>query len=239
MARLLLPLFAVAILGCGRYFPGPLTPTAPQAADMEVKDDGSVVYTKGRLTVTLRAVTDEQLNRQFPAANSQGRESTNPYTFGEWKPMGDTYTPARFTVFWLQVSNYAYPKVQFDPYRAVITTSNERTYKALRLDELSEYFRAYALGLTGNRWSLYKERLDVLRRTMFSRAPLFSGQDTQGYIVFPPLDDDVTRLKVALDGIVLRFNYADEPLETTDLTFSFAREVLRGMHPPARLTGTK
>lgn len=235
----LFPLLALALLGCGRYFPGPLTPATPQRAEMQVKDDGSVTYSRGRLEVTLRAVTDEQLNRQFSASTGQGEESTNPYTFGDWKPLGDTYTPARFTVFWLQVSNYAYPKVQTDPYKAVIATSNQRQYRALRIDELSEYYRAYALGLTGNRWSRYKERLDVLRNTLFARSPLFSGQDTEGYIVFPPLDDDVTQLTVTLKDIVLRFNYADEPLETLSLDFAFAREVLRGMDPPAQLTGAK
>lgn len=235
MSRLL-PLLALVLLGCGRYFPGPLTPSTSQPAEMQVKDDGSIIYTQGRFVVTLRAVTDEQLNRQFSGASDQGGESTNPYTFGNWKPLGEDFTPARFTVFWLQVSNYAYPKVQIDPLKTEIATANQRQYRALRLDELSEYYRAYALGLTGNRWSQYKERLDVLRRTLFSRAPLFSGQDTQGYIVFPPLDDDVTQLTVTLKEIVLRFNYADEPLETVDLDFVFSREVVRGMHPPARLT---
>lgn len=233
------PLLAMALLGCGRYFPGPLTPSLPQVAQMQVKDDGSITYTRGRLEVALRAVTDEELNRQFPAAAGQGKESTNPYTYGDWKPLGDSYTPSRFTVFWLQVSNYAYPKVQADPFKAVIATSNQRQYRALRIDELSEYYRAYALGLTGNRWSRYKGRLDVLRNTLFARSPVFSGQDTEGYLVFPPLDDDVTQLTVTLKDIALRFNYADEPLETLSLDFAFSREVLRGRHPPPQLTGAK
>lgn len=237
MSRLL-PLLALALLGCGRYFPGPLTPLTSQTGEMQVKDDGSIIYTQGRFEVTLRAVTDEQLNRQFSGASDQGGESTNPYTFGNWKPLGESYTPSRFTVFWLKVSNYAYPKVQYDSYNTEILTGNQRQYRALRLDELSEYYRAYALGLTGNRWTRYKERLDVLRRTLFTRSPLFSGQDTQGYIVFPPLDDDVTRLTVTLKDIVLRFDYADQPLETLTLDFAFSREVVRGMHPPTQGTGT-
>ena len=236
MSRLWLAGFALA-LGCGRYFSGPLHPVEEQAADMRIDDDGSVTYLRERLEISLQAMTDEQLNRQFAAHSTKGGESTNPYTYGDWKPLGETWTPQRFTVFRVKVSNYAYPKVQLDPYQATIATANNRHYKSLRLDELSEYYRAYALGLTGNAWERFKERTDILRRTLYPGEILFSGQEKEGYIVFPPLDDDVEELAVTLKGIVLRFNYANEPTETVDLTYSFVREVVRGMHPPAALAG--
>jgi hypothetical protein len=47
------------------------------------------------------------------------------------------------------------------------------------------------------------------------------------------------RLTVTLPGIAVRFNYADEPIETIDLDYVFARNVVRGMHPPAELSGAK
>ncbi|MEW6755435.1 MAG: hypothetical protein AB1505_31315 [Candidatus Latescibacterota bacterium] len=228
---------AVLLTGCGRYFAGPLRPAEQQAASMRVNDDGSVVYTQGRLEITLAAMTDEQLNRQFASASGRGGRSTNPYTFGDWRPLGDTYTPPRFNVFRIKVSNYAYPKVRLDPYQASIATANNRRYKSLRLDELTEYYRAYALGLAGNAWTRFKDRTDILRRTLYPRDPLFSGQEKEGFIVFPPLDDDVKELAVTLSGIVLRFNYADEPIETVDLTYLFSRDVFRGMHPPPELAG--
>jgi hypothetical protein len=124
-----------------------------------------------------------------------------------------------------------------DPYNAVIATVNNRHYQALRLDELSEYYRAYALGLTGNAWGRFRARMDILRRTLYPRDILFSGQEKQGYIIFPPLDDDVVKLTVTLKGITLRFDYAGEPVETMDLNYVFARDVVRGRHPPAELAG--
>lgn len=227
----------LCLVGCGRYFPGPLQPAAQQDVSMQVNDDGSVTYTQGRLDISLRAMTDDQLNRQFSGTSTGGGKSTNPYTYGNWKPLGENWTPARFTVFWLEMSNYAYPKVQLDPDKTTIVATNRRHYRALRIDELSEYYRAYALGLTGNSWSRFKERTDILRRTLYPNAPLFSGQDNEGYLVFPPLDDDVVQLTVTLKDIVLRFNYANEPVETLDLDYVFARDVVRGLHPPAEWAG--
>lgn len=239
MARWILGSALLLVLGCGRYFPGPLHPAPGQDAGMQINDDGSITHTRGRLEISLRAMTDDQLNRQFPGASSSGGESTNPYTFGNWTPLGEDWTPSRFTVFWLKTSNYAYPKVQLDPEKATIAAANGRHYRALRIDEFSEYFRAYAQGLAGIAWSRYKERTDILRRTLYSSAPLFSGQLSQGYIVFPPLDDDVKQITVTLRDIALRFSYAGEPVETVDLEFAFAREVVRGMHPPAQWAGAK
>jgi len=239
MVRYLAGFVILLLCGCGRYFAGSLYPTAEQTAGMRVSDDGTVTYTRGRLTVSLRPMTDEQLNRQFPALSAAGARSTNPYTYGNWAPMGERWTPSRFTVLWLKVSNYEYPKVQLDPTRITIITTNRRRYRALRLDELSEYYRAYALGLAGNAWGRFQERVDVLRRTMYAGAAVFSGQEAEGFVVFPPLDDDVVQLTVTVPDVALRFNYLDEPVETADLQYVFAREVVRGMQPPLRASGTQ
>jgi hypothetical protein len=239
MARYLAGIALLLLCGCGRYFPGPLRPAEQQGASMQVNDDGSITHTRGRLAVSLRAMTDDQLNRQFPKISAAGGKSTNPYTYGDWTPMGEHWAPSRFTVFWLKISNYEYPKVQLDPATATILTTNERHYRSLRLDELSEYYRAYALGLAGNAWARFREQTDILRRTLYADAPLFSGQETEGFLAFPPLDDDVVQLTVTLPDLAVRFNYADEPIETLDLDFFFTRNVVRGMQPPAELSGTK
>jgi hypothetical protein len=239
MARYLAGLALLLLCGCGRYFPGPLHPADKQGASMQVNDDGSITHTRGRLAVSLQAMADEQLNRQFAGASVAGGKSTNPYTYGNWTPLGEKWTPSRFTVFRLKISNYEYPKVQLDPAKAIILTTNRRQYRSLRLDELSEYYRAYALGLAGNAWARFREQTDILRRTLYAGAPLFSGQVIEGFLAFPPLDDDVVELTVTLPDIAVRFNFADEPIETLALNFVFRRDVVRGMHPPAELSGAR
>ena len=235
--RNLLILTVVFLLGCGRYFAGPIRPMpeAQQGPHMAVYDDGTVSYSFNRLEISLRPVSDEELNRQFSSQSRAGALSTNPYTYGNWRPMGDERTPQRFTVFLLKVKNYAYPKVLVDPSKAVLVADNGRTYKALGIAELSEYYRAYVLGYAGNFYARYEERKDILKRTLYRGDPLFSGQEQEGYLVFPPLHPDVERFRVVLKDIVLRFDYKGDPVDTIELSFRFGREVYRGYHPPSSL----
>ena len=234
--RNLLILTVVFLLGCGRYFAGPIRPMpeAQQGPHMAVYDDGTVSYSFNRLEISLRPVSDEELNRQFSSQSRAGALSTNPYTYGNWRPMGDERTPQRFTVFLLKVKNYAYPKVLVDPSKAVLVADNGRTYKALGIAELSEYYRAYVLGYAGNFYARYEERKDILKRTLYRGDPLFSGQEQEGYLVFPPLHPDVERFRVVLKDIVLRFDYKGDPVDTIELSFRFGREVYRGYHPIGR-----
>lgn len=239
MRRLWIFGILLTLTACGRYFAGPLRPLDQQETGMSVNDDGSVTYTLERLEITLQPMTDAQLNRQFASVSEQGAESTNPYTFGNWKPLGEDWTPPRFTVFMLAVSNYQYPKVQIDPLKATITTANNRQYQAFSYAQLDEYYRAYWLGRSGRGRRLFESRTDLLRRTLFNKDMIFSGQEKKGYLVFPVLHDDVREIQVHLEDIVLRFNVADQPVETIDLTFSFNRDVFRGKHPPAELVQQK
>ena len=64
MQTLCLVAVLLTLGGCGRYFPGPLKPTAEQAARMSVNDDGSVTYTQDRLDVILKPVTDAQRSEE-------------------------------------------------------------------------------------------------------------------------------------------------------------------------------
>jgi hypothetical protein len=225
----------LAVAGCGRYFAGPLRPASEQQPSMKVNDDGSVTYTLKRLEISLQPLSDEQLNRQFKSVSEQGAASTNPYTFGNWREPGDRLAPPRFTVFLLTVSNYEYPKVLIDPLDISITTANNRRYQALSFAQLYEYYHAFWLGRTGQGRIDFQTRTDVLRRTMYGADLVFSGQEKQGFVVFPALDDDVRRLQVHVKDIVLRFNYAEQPIERIDLSYSFGREVFRGYEPPPEL----
>ena len=54
---------------------------------------------------------------------------------------------------------------------------------------------------------------------------VFSGQETQGFIAFAPLASDVEVFDVRIKGVVLRFDYRDQPVETVDIIYSFTREI--------------
>ncbi|MEW6755123.1 MAG: hypothetical protein AB1505_29695 [Candidatus Latescibacterota bacterium] len=226
--------------GCGRYFAGPIRPVSEAGQQgMEVRDDGSVVYVKERLEIGVRPMTDAELNRQFAAQSSKGLESTNPYTYANSVPMGEDHTPQRFTVFELRAKNYSFPKVMVDVQEARISTANGRRYDALGLATLDVYYRAPAVAYSGNTYHRYRERSDLLRRTMWANEFLFSGQERVGYLVFPVLADDVTAFAVQVPRVGLRFDYRDVPVEEVDLGFSFERQVYKGYHPPATLADTE
>ena len=69
-----------AISGCGRYFPTALQPAAGQAEGMTANDDGSITYELDRLAITLRPMTDAEINRQFASESSRGASSVNPFS---------------------------------------------------------------------------------------------------------------------------------------------------------------
>ena len=138
---------------------------------------------------------------------------------------------AGFTVFRLEVGNYQYPKIMLDPPNASVTTANNRTYGSLSYANLYEYYQAYFQGRTGRARAEFRTRTDLLKRTMYRAALVFSGMDGEGYLVFPLLHDDVRRIVVHIEDVALRFNYADLPVETVDLSFSFERDMRQGYIP--------
>lgn len=101
----------VLLTGCGRFFGGPIQPMAEdqQAPNMVVSDDRSVTYVFERLEIGLKPMSDQELNRQFPSFSNQGPVSTNPYTYGNWKRMGEQWIPPKYSVWRLKIKNYAYP----------------------------------------------------------------------------------------------------------------------------------
>ena len=85
-----------------------LRPAAEQAEAMTVADDGSVRFTLDRFEVSLRPMTAEELNRQFPARDFR-----------------------HSTVFRLGVKNYYYPKVFIDPASIVMRSPDGRKWHNL------------------------------------------------------------------------------------------------------------
>ena len=227
-------LLGVGLPGCGyRYYTGPLQPVEMQQESMSIADDGTVTFTQDRLEVSLKPMTDEELNRQL-AGGFQGDpesvspyKSANPYTLDGAPSEENPRENSRFTVFRLSVKNYTYPKVRIDPAGIVLRSANRREYWSLGFGQLDTYYRAYAIGYRGNEYRLYQERSDLLQRTLFKNEDIFSGQEAEGFVVFPPLDPDVNAIEVLVQDAVLRFDFRNEPVETVDIPYRFTRDIGR------------
>ncbi|MEW6752081.1 MAG: hypothetical protein AB1505_14040 [Candidatus Latescibacterota bacterium] len=213
---------------CGyRHYASALRPAESDVEEISIADDGTVTFTQERLEVRLRPMTDEELNRQFAAPSAAGTQAINPYTFSG-ADLGEAEKgQVRFTVFRLSVKNYAYPKVRIDPAEIVLRTGNGREYWSLTFGQLDNYYRPYAIGYRGNEYATYQERRDLLRRTLFGNEPIFSGQEADGYVVFPSLHADVRDVEIEVQDVVLRFDFRNEPVETRDITYRFTRDVGR------------
>ena len=240
-------LLSLLLSGCGitlgqRHFAGPIVPLpeAQQTVKVLVSDDRSITYSKDRLEVTLQPLTPGMLNRNF-AGQSESPEgfhkanpyagSVNPFTYGDWVPSGEKRAPERFTVFLLKIKNYAYPKVQLNPANIAIEVPNGRRYASLSLSALIEYYWPYAIAYAGNTYETFKERQSLMRATLFKDTPVFSGQESEGYVVFPALSRDVEQFTITISDMALRFDFRGEPTESVDIPYIFTREVYVARHP--------
>ncbi|MBT4501161.1 MAG: hypothetical protein HOC74_25750 [Gemmatimonadetes bacterium] len=217
-------------MSCGYHFwVGDLTPVdgEEQSPGITVSDDGTVTFVKERLELAVRPLTVEELNRQLPGRSVGGIESTNPYTYGDWKDPKTGQIPERFTVFLLKVKNYSYPKVQVDPMMVSLTTDVGMTYLPLGKLDLETFYRPYITGYAGVPFLRFKERESVARATLYPPDMVFSGQEKEGYLVFPSLHHQVRTVQLNLSDVVLRFDFRDEPLETIDVEYGFHREIGR------------
>jgi len=200
---------------------------ADQSQGMSVADDGTVTFSQGRLQISLRPMTDEELNRQFGGANAAGVKKPNPYTFGSTRMGLAQVTPRRFTVLRMSVKNYEFPKVRLSG-DVVVTSASGREYFDLSMDQLEVYLRGYALAYAGNTYNRYSEQKDLLRRTSFPKATdIFSGQEQEGFLLFEPLADEVSDITVTVRDVIVRFDYQGDPTEHLSATFRFRRDVGR------------
>ena len=237
---LLSALYLFALVGCIsqmglRRFATFPEPVPQQDEAMTVLDDGAIVYAKDRLEISLQVLDDRFLNRQFAADSRKGAESTNPYTYGNWKPWGQDWTPERFTVVLLKVKNYEYPKIFIDPTALVLTTSNNRVYNALDRDS-SKITSARICGLMPAAIGCNSPRIHrtcSTARLVYPPIMSFRPREEEGYIVFPVLHKDVSNFTVNVPDMAVRFDYKGDPVETIDLAFKFQREIYHALHPRA------
>ena len=233
------PLALALLAGCGYYqVPGRFQPlqaeaqqSATNGAQMEVHDDGSVNFILNRLEVSVRPMLDEELNRQFPTLSTDSKGpadevATNAFTYGDWEDPRTGQSPQRFSIFKVSVKNYEYPKVKFDPLKAVVHASNGRVYYPWGRYDFEEYFRRFPQAFNGLGYQRLAERRAMLKRSQYPDDEFcFSGQTTEGYILFPVIHSDVTEVTFEIPEVGIRYNFRDEPVEQVDLNFRFKRDL--------------
>ena len=60
---------------------------------------------------------------------------------------------------------------------------------------------------------------------MLKDEEIFSGQETEGFVVFPVLHPDVSDIEVQVLDVILRFDFRNEPVETTNISYKFVRDI--------------
>ena len=234
--------FGVIIaVGCGHF----LIPTAfrpvgsgdqirhSEGTSMEVSDDGTIAWVQGRLEISVRAMTDAELNRQFPTFSEDGdgpsfELPTNVFTYGDWEDPRSKTSPSRFSVFKIAVKNYEYPKVKFDALTPFIEASNGRVYFPWGQYDFEEFFRRFPLAYNGLGYLRFRERLSLLKLGLYPDNDFcFSGQEFEGYIVFDKMHDDVEDIIFRIPTVGIRYDYRDEPLETVALAYKFERDLIK------------
>ncbi len=227
------------LLGCGHYLvPGRFQPlevaqqqTDIQGSSMKILDDGTVTFAQNRLEVSVRPMDDEEINRQYPAqsTNASGPADelpSNPFTYGNWIDPRTGKSPQRLSIFKITVKNYEYPKVKFDPLTVNVESANGRHYYPWGSYDVEEYFRRFPLAFNGLGYMRFDERRDLYNQAKYPDDEFcFSGQEVEGYVVFPKIHDDVAEIAVEIPEFGLRYNFRNEPLETIDLRFRFKRDI--------------
>ena len=196
-----------------------------------VEEDGAVTYSISGLRIRVEYMTDEALNREFPEDSDRGRFSTNPYTYGDWINPVLGYTPNRFTVFRVTVSNDTYAKVLLDPIAALLNRDRGEVLHSFGIPSYSphESFERYYRGIrgqSGNEFYRFDTRMGNVRSSLYLQdTKVFKGESYSGMVAFAPLDEEVLRVQLILEDFVLKFDASGQPLETVDILFDFDRKI--------------
>lgn len=208
-----------------------LTPTEHDAA-FAVSEEGVVSYEVEGLRIDAEHMTDHEMNALFPNESNQGQYSINPYTYGDYVDPAVGYVRNRFTVFKITVTNHDFAKVALQPLKSMLTTNRQgerlTAYGVLAgsaAQDFESYYRSLK-GPSGNDDYRFNMRMGLVRTNNYAVGEeIFKGEQYAGFLVFDPLEDEVTNARLRLRDFILKFNAFGKPLETTDITFDFRRLV--------------
>jgi len=238
-SRLILPIcLALLFIGCAGLAPPKVQVQSlliPISDELEegytLEEDGTVVYQRQGMKVTMKFISDEELNAAFPEHSNKGEASTNPYTYGNWIDPDLGYTPNRFTVFMVTVHNYTLPKINLNPAAALLTSDRGdqlhvyvREAKEIGHLSFEDYYRE-RMGSSGVEQARFDERMGLIRQTLYVDGKVFKGDMKEGFLAFDPLDPRVKKIQLTLKDFVLRYDANDWPAELVDLTFPFDRRI--------------
>ena len=202
--------------------------TAPEYA---ANQNGSITYDSEGLRVTVRPLSDAELNRRYPDISFQDRFSANPFTYGNWRDPQRGYTPNRFTVFEVEVFNPVLAKVELYPSQAVLRTNRgeEFVYYSINREESINSFEDYFTlirGPGGNEQYRFDQRMSIVREQLYRPDhQIFKGGDYSGFLVFAALEDEVASVELLIRGFALQFDEANHPVRTVDLINHFDHKV--------------
>ncbi len=198
-------------------------------------DTGAVIYDIGGSSVTVKPMTDAELNALFPDDSDDGKYSTNPYTYGNWIDPDLGYTPSRFTVFNVTIINRVFPKMRLDPVEAVLITDTGEVLHSYTVSvaaakygmSFENYYRSI-LGQSGNEFYRYEMRLGMVRGKNYGlQEDIFRGDSYSGLIVFDALRPEVKRVRLVFNEVVYRFDAFNRPSDVVDVAVNFDRKVDR------------
>jgi len=193
----------------------------------------SISYDIGNSSVSVRYMTDVELNGLFPTESSQGYYSINPYTYGNWIDPDIGYTPNRFTVFEVTVVNRAFAKMMIDPVEAVLMTDQGEYYHSYTTNIASsrygnsfeDYYKSIR-GQSGNEHYRYEMRLGMVRGRNYGLEELvFRGDSYTGLVTFDALRPRVNSARLILNDVVFRFDAFNRPSDTADVVMDFERRI--------------
>ena len=208
-----------------------LVPQDGGEANYSANPDGSITYDEEGLRVTVRPLSDAELNERYRNVSYQDRFSANPFTYGNWRDPSLGYTPNRFTVFKVEVFNPVLPKVELSPDEVVMRTGEGEHLKFFGINRedsensLEDYYTLNR-GPGGNEQYRFDQRMGIIREELYRfDQQVFKGDDYSGFIVFQSLNADVTTIELLVTDFALQFDESNNPSKTTDLTFRFDRRI--------------
>lgn len=179
--------------------------------------------------IEVRYMSDYQLNTfEFPEESKDGLLSGNPYTYANWVDPELGYTPRRFSVFKVAIYNYTGSKLNFDPELATLETDRGDNFRAYAREQknaknfsLEEYFKRRQ-GSSGVEEQIFETRMGIIRRTLlYYGKPIYKGDSREGLVVFEPIVDNVTNLKVNIKNFIVGYDENNDPSDFINLTFYF------------------